>query len=73
VNPVHPKKLLLTKWTATRPVARQKHYLVCRVVLPDEPGAPIEWVDIEAVHSKSVRRIPWRELRDPSVWQQGWV
>jgi tryptophan-rich hypothetical protein len=73
VNPVHPKKLLLTKWTATRPVARQKHYLVSRVILPDEPGAAVEWVEIEAVHSKSVRRIPWRELRDPSVWRQGWV
>ncbi len=73
MNPVHPKKLLLTKWTATRPVARQKHYLVSRVILPDEPGAAVEWVEIEAVHSKSVRRIPWRELRDPSVWRQGWV
>jgi tryptophan-rich hypothetical protein len=73
VNPVHPKKLLLSKWTATRPVARQKHFLVSKVVQPDDPGAPIEWVEIEAVHSKSVRRIAWRDLRDPSVWRQGWV
>jgi len=73
MNPVHPKKLLLSKWTATRPVARQKHFLVSKVVQPDDPGAPIEWVEIEAVHSKSVRRIAWRDLRDPSVWRQGWV
>jgi len=73
VNPVHPKKLLLSKWTATRPVAKQKHFLVSKVVQPDDPDAPIEWVEIEAVHSKSVRRIAWRDLRDPSVWRQGWV
>jgi tryptophan-rich hypothetical protein len=73
VNPVHPKKLLLSKWTATRPVAKQKHFLVSKVVQPDDPDAPIEWIEIEAVHSKAVRRIAWRELRDPSVWRQGWV
>ena len=73
MNPVHPKKLLLSKWTAARPVAKQKHFLVSKVVLPDDPGAPIEWVEIEAVHSKSVRRIAWRDLRDPSLWRQGWV
>ena len=73
MNPVHPKKLLLSKWTATRPVAKQKHFLVSKVVQPDDPDAPIEWIEIEAVHSKAVRRIAWRELRDPSVWRQGWV
>jgi hypothetical protein len=25
------------------------------------------------VHSKAVRRIAWRELKDDSVWRQGWV
>ena len=73
MHPLHPKKLLLTKWTATRPVARQKHFLVSKVVPPVAPGAPVEWVEIEAVHSKSVCRIAWRDLQDPSVWRQGWV
>jgi len=27
---INPKKLLLTKWTAVTPVAKQKHFLVSR-------------------------------------------
>lgn len=73
MNLLHPKKLLLTKWTAVEPVARQKHFLVSRVILPDDPAASIEWVEMEAVYSKAVRRIAWRDLKDDSVWRQGWV
>ena len=73
MSTLHPKKLLLSKWTAMTPVARQKHFIVTSVVVPERPGAAVEWVDIEAVHSKSVRRIAWRELRDPSMWRQGWT
>lgn len=70
---LHPKKLLLSKWTAVKPVARQKHFLVAKVVEPEPPEAPVVWVDIEAVYSKKVRRIQWRELLDETVWRQGWV
>ena len=107
MNPVHPKKLLLTKWTAVRPVARQKHFVVTKVIEPEalevptaaavtEPAtatrsqleadvkvaskprqmtatAKIEWIEIEAVYSGKVSRIAWRELRDTSLWRQGWV
>jgi hypothetical protein len=103
MNPLHPKKLLLTKWTAVQPVARQKHFIVTKVLEPeaaegaitdqghdDQPQGiadhqgdlqarkttttpRIEWIDIEAVHSGAVRRIPWRELRDTALWRQGWV
>jgi tryptophan-rich hypothetical protein len=73
MNAVHPRKLLLTKWTAARPVGRQKHFLVSKVIPPDEPGGPVLWVEIEAVHSGRSRRIAWRELRDTTLWRQGWV
>jgi tryptophan-rich hypothetical protein len=73
MNAVHPKKLLLTKWTAVLPLARDKHFLVARVILPEPPATRIDEVDIEAVHSRTSRRIPWRELRDESLWRQGWV
>ncbi len=73
MNSLNPKKLLLTKWTAVKPVAKQKHFLVSRVIQPLLPTDPIETVEIEAVFSKAVQRVAWRDLRDDSVWRQGWV
>lgn len=73
MNAVHPKKLLLSKWTAVLPLARDKHFLVARVILPEPPATRIEWVEIEAVRSGTSRRIAWRELRDETLWRQGWV
>ena len=70
---LHPKKLLLSKWTAVKPLAKQKHFLVCKVIEPEPPEAPVEWIEIESVYSKKVRRIHWRELLDGAVWKQGWV
>jgi tryptophan-rich hypothetical protein len=70
---LHPKKLLLSKWTAVKPLAKQKHFLVSKVIEPEPPEAPVEWIEIEAVYSKTVRRIRWRELLDGAVWKQGWV
>jgi len=64
MNPLNPKKLLLSKWTAVTPVAKQKHFLVSKVIKPDLPTAPIEWVEIESVFSKATRFISWRELQD---------
>jgi tryptophan-rich hypothetical protein len=73
MNPLNPKKLLLTKWTAVKPVAKQKHFLVSRVIQPELPTDPIERVEIEAVFSKATQVIAWRDLQDNSVWRQGWV
>ena len=73
MNAVHPKKLLLSKWTALRPLAKDKHFLVSRVIVPELPATRIDAVEIEAVRSRAVRRIDWRELRDDGVWRQGWV
>jgi tryptophan-rich hypothetical protein len=76
MNPLNPKKLLLTKWTAVTPIAKQKHFLVSKVIkpeLPEHPDAPIELVELEAVFSKATQVIPWRALQDDAVWRQGWV
>ena len=59
--------------TAVKPVAKQNHLLLNRVIQPDEPTDPIQSVEIEAVFSKAVQVIAWRELQDDSVWRQGWV
>lgn len=73
MSTVHPKKLLLSKWTAVKPVSKQKHFLVTKVELPEIPDGKIEWVEIEAVYSRKTQRIQWQDLRDESVWRQGWV
>ncbi len=76
MNPLHPKKLLLTKWTAVASVAKQKHFIVVKLILPEPPelpDAPIEFVEIESVFSKKTQRIAWRELRDDTRWRQGWI
>ena len=73
MNPLNPKKLLLTKWTAVTPLAKQKHFLVIRVIKPELPTDPIEFVEIESVFSKSNQIIPWRALQNDDIWRQGWV
>jgi len=73
VNALNPKKLLLTKWTAVTPLAKQKHFLVSQVIKPELPTDPIELVEIESVFSKATRIIAWRELQNNEVWKQGWV
>ena len=73
MNPLNPKKLLLTKWTAVKPIAKQKHFLVSRVIQPELPTDRIQLVEIEAVFSKAVQEIAWRDLQDDRVWRQGWV
>ena len=72
-NSVQPKKLLLSKWTELNHVGKEKHFLVCKLHLPDDADGKLEWVDIEAVYSKVARRMAWRELKDASKWTRGWV
>ena len=71
-NALSPKKLLHTKWTAVEPRNKEKHFLVTKVIEPEPPGSPVVWVEIEAVHSKRVRIIGWRELIDVAQWRRGW-
>jgi tryptophan-rich hypothetical protein len=71
-NKINPKKLLLSKWTAVHPTAKQKHFLVSKVILPEVPEEKIEFVEVEAVYSKKTRQIPWRDLMNSEEWLQGW-
>lgn len=73
MNPLNPKKLHLTKWTAVKPVAKQKHFLVSKVIKPELPNEPVEFVEIESIFSKASQVIQWRDLQNDEVWLQGWV
>jgi tryptophan-rich hypothetical protein len=72
-NALSPKKLLHTKWTAVTPRNKEKHFLVTKVVEPLSPGSPVVSIEIEAVHSKRVQVIAWRELKNALQWRRGWV
>ena len=73
MNKLQINKLVLSKWTAVNPVAKQKHFLVSKVIKPEQEGGKVEWIDLEAVHSKVAYRMPWRELQDDTRWLRGWV
>jgi len=64
---------MLSKWTAVTPMAKQKHFLIRRVIQPTTETDPVEWVEIESVFSKATQIIQWRELQNDEVWRQGWV
>lgn len=69
---LNPRKLPLSKWTAVQPQRKEKHFLVTRVLLPDDPAAPIIEVELEAVYSHRRFVLPWKLLTDTAVWRQGW-
>ena len=59
-----------------QPLNREKHFVVVRVIEPEPPAVRIEQVEqveLEAVHSRRVLQLHWRDLTDPRVWRQGWV
>ena len=71
MNPVSPTKLLHSKWTAVRPVNKEKHFTVTEVEY-NEAGAVVHCV-IEAIHSNNEYAIDWRELKKTDNWRQGWM
>ena len=73
MNALNPEKLLLSKWTAVQPLNKDKHFLIAKVIEPLDAGDKIEWVEIEAVFSRSIQQVSWRELQNEEVWKQGWV
>lgn len=68
-----PKKLLHSKWTAAIPANKEKHFIVTKLILPALPDTPIEFIELEAVHSKRSQLLPWQQLNDTNKWLQGWL
>lgn len=71
-TPLRPNKLLLSKWTAVAPVNKEKHFIVVKLVTPLIEDAPVTQVELEAVHTKRIVTLDWRDLEDTLVWRQGW-
>lgn len=70
MNRINPAKLLTSKWTAVTPFRREKHFMVTEVILDET--LQVTDIDLEAVVTGRVRRIPWTDLRDAEQWRPGW-
>lgn len=70
MNNLSPKKLLNSKWTAVKPLNKEKHFLITDVEY-DENGTVIH-CELEAIMSNRCTAITWRDLKDSNQWIQGW-
>lgn len=70
MNRLNPTKLLLSKWTAARPLNKEKHFLVTELFRDDE-GTVLE-IELQAVMTRRAERLPWQTLQNAEDWRMGW-
>jgi len=70
MNRLNPEKLLMSKWTATRPEQRERHFIVTRLIRAEDET--ITGCVLEAVINKNAYEINWRALQDSTRWLTGW-
>lgn len=71
LNPINPRKLLLSTWTAARPQAGEKHFQVVKLYC-DQQDRLID-VELLAVVTRRSRRIAWQGLKSGDDWLSGWL
>lgn len=71
MNRINPAKLLLSKWTATQPRHKEKHFLVIEL-FRDEEGSVLE-IELQAVLTRRSERLAWQSLQDAERWKIGWT
>lgn len=67
---LNPRKLLLSKWTATRPQNRERHFLVTELIRDEADN--VIGVELQAVLTQRSQPLDWRQLQDSEHWLQGW-
>lgn len=70
MNQINPRKLLNSKWTAVKPEAKEKHFIVSNVKF-DEENLVVACF-IEPVMSGRLIAIDWHDLKDDTQWLHGW-
>lgn len=68
---LNPHKLLNSKWTATQPRNKEKHFLITEVEF-DAEGLIVVSCVIEAVMTHRAFSIDWQQLKNSDLWVQGW-
>ena len=67
---LNPDKLLLSKWTASAPQNREKHFLVTELFC-NEDGS-VQQLELQAILTKRSERLDWQALQDEQRWLMGW-
>ena len=67
---LNPSKLLLSKWTASAPQNREKHFLVTELFCDEEGG--VQQLELQALLTKRSERLDWQVLLDEQRWIIGW-
>lgn len=70
MNRINPSRLLNSKWTASCPEGRERHFIVTRLIRGEDDA--IVGCELEALINRRCYRMEWRELRDSSTWIMGW-
>ncbi|MGE1153831.1 TIGR02450 family Trp-rich protein [Pseudomonas sp. ICMP 460] len=70
MNQINPAKLLLSKWTAARPINKEKHFLVTEL-FRDEEGTVLE-IELQAIMTRRAERLAWQTLQNDDDWRIGW-
>lgn len=70
VNQFNPKKLLNSKWTAAVTKNKEKHFIITELEINEE--GKVLYCTMEAIMSKREFMIIWQDLRNTSLWHQGW-
>lgn len=70
LNKFNPKKLLNAKWTAVSPEHKERHFIVTKL-LEDEEGVVASLILEAVINHKEYKLFP-SQLKDQSIWLQGW-
>jgi tryptophan-rich hypothetical protein len=70
MNKINPKKLLKSKWTAVKPVNKEKHFIISEIEFDEEDV--VVACCIESVMLKRTIPINWLDLTDDNIWMHGW-
>jgi tryptophan-rich hypothetical protein len=71
-NKVNYKKLLNSKWTALRPVNKEKHFIVDHIERNLEDPQLIDFIRITACLTRQTYQIKPQDLKNPDKWMPGW-
>jgi len=70
MNQINPKALIHSKWTKIDVNNKEKHFIISLVTF-DQDQKVVD-CEIEAVMTKNVYAIEWRELKQSDKWRIGW-